>query len=70
MPHPNIVQFLGACDDDEYGVFIITEYVSGGDLRMWLKNREKEMPWLLRVRIALDISYAMRYKKKNPILIL
>jgi hypothetical protein len=35
--HPNIIQFIGICRCD-YGFFIITELIEGGDLRRLLKS--------------------------------
>eukprot|EP01088_Endostelium_zonatum_P017904 TRINITY_DN5533_c0_g1_i2.p1 TRINITY_DN5533_c0_g1~~TRINITY_DN5533_c0_g1_i2.p1 ORF type:complete len:269 (+),score=53.94 TRINITY_DN5533_c0_g1_i2:45-851(+) len=60
--HTNIVQLLGICiTADE--ILIITEFVSGGDLRTRLKNVQKfpKLSWNLRVRIARDMALAMNY---------
>jgi serine/threonine protein kinase len=42
-------------------VYIITEYISGGDLRKILKDETKEMSWILRAKIATDVAYAMTF---------
>jgi len=60
MRHPNVVQFMGLCRHGT-DIFIVTEYIPGGDLRHILKQEEKEMPWLLRARIAQDVAQAMTF---------
>lgn len=59
--HPNIVQFLAACRKPPV-YCIITEYMSQGNLRMYLNKRE---PYSLStetiLRLALDISRGMEY---------
>ena len=49
---------MGCCIH-ESGLFIITEYVNGGDLRKLLKNNELPLPWSIRLKIALDICYSL-----------
>jgi LIM domain kinase 1 len=60
MRHPNVVQFMGL-SRNVTDVYIITEYIAGGDLRKILKDETKEMTWLLRSRIATDVAYAMTF---------
>jgi len=60
LRHPNIVQLLGLCKDSS-GIYIVTEYINGGDLKQKLKNPKIVMPWKLRIRIAIDVAYAMNY---------
>ncbi|KAL3820784.1 hypothetical protein ACJIZ3_006689 [Penstemon smallii] len=59
--HPNIVQFIAACKKPPV-YCIITEYMSQGNLRMYLNKKE---PYSLSVetilRLALDISRGMEY---------
>eukprot|EP01103_Thecamoeba_quadrilineata_P013212 TRINITY_DN359_c0_g1_i1.p1 TRINITY_DN359_c0_g1~~TRINITY_DN359_c0_g1_i1.p1 ORF type:complete len:339 (+),score=76.52 TRINITY_DN359_c0_g1_i1:99-1115(+) len=58
MRHPNVVQFMGL-SRNHTDVFIVTEYIAGGDLRKILKDDTKELSWLLRSKIATDVAYAM-----------
>jgi len=58
MRHPNVVQFMGL-SRNLTNVFIVTEYIAGGDLRKILKDETKELAWLLRSKIATDVAYAM-----------
>jgi len=60
MRHPNVVQFMGLSRNGTE-VFIITEYISGGDLRKLLKDEAKDLSWLLRARLATDCAYAMTF---------
>jgi len=60
MRHPNVVQFMGL-SRNVTDVYIITEYIGGGDLRKILKDEAIPMPWLLRSRIATDVAYAMTF---------
>ncbi|KAL8136833.1 hypothetical protein V2J09_002834 [Rumex salicifolius] len=59
--HPNIVQFIAACQKPPV-YCIITEYMSQGTLRMYLNKKE---PYSLStetvLRLALDISRGMEY---------
>lgn len=59
LRHENVVCFVGACQKP--GVWcIVTEYVRGGSLRLWLAK--KRAPALrLAVRHAVDIARGMEY---------
>lgn len=67
MRHPNVVQFMGLCRHGT-DIFIVTEYIGGGDLRHILKDETKELPWLLRARIATDVAYAMTFLHSKGII--
>jgi len=59
--HPHFVQFIGLVEHDGY-IYLVTEYVPGGDLRKYLKRTEDvKMSWDLRVDIALDVARAMAF---------
>jgi LIM domain kinase 1 len=60
MRHPNVVQFMGL-SRNMTDVYIVTEYIPGGDLRKLLKDEAKELSWLLRAKIATDVAYAMTF---------
>jgi LIM domain kinase 1 len=60
LRHPNAVQFMGLSRNGT-DVYIVTEYIPGGDLRKLLKDEAKELSWLLRARIATDVAYAMTF---------
>jgi serine/threonine protein kinase len=60
LRHPNIVQFMG------YGmrgqsVYIVTEFIDGGDLHLLLKTLSIDLPWQLRIAMAADVARAMAF---------
>jgi len=68
LHHPNIVQLLGICihGDD---VYIVTEYVAGGNLRKRLKREDgTPMSWKLKVTIAKGLALAMTYLHSKKII--
>ncbi len=67
LHHPNVLQLLGLCKHDDT-LYIITEFVEGGDLRRHLKNKDLKLSWQLRVRIAADCADAMAYLHAKSIL--
>lgn len=58
MRHPNIVQYMGMSKTDE-DVYIITEYLNGGDLYDKLRNKETKLSWKRRVNLAIDTCRAV-----------
>lgn len=65
--HPHLVQFIGVSAHGPY-VYLVTEYVPGGDLRRYLKNPEVEIAWKLRVQIAADMARAMAFLHSKKIM--
>lgn len=60
LRHPNIVQFMGLSKHrNDY--YIVTEFISGGDLRHLLKDHSKELSWKMRVKMALDTAQALTF---------
>lgn len=64
--HPFIVGFCGVCLHKSTGLYIVTEFIEGGDVRSVLKKRE--MDWATRVQIALDLAKAMYYLHSKKII--
>jgi len=65
--HPNIVQFIGVTEKND-DIYIVTEYVAGGNLRQFLKDKKVDLPWELRIQIAIDIASGMAFlHSKNVI---
>ena len=58
MRHPNIVQYMGMSKTDE-DVYIITEYLNGGDLYDKLRDETIKIPWKLRVSLAIETCRAV-----------
>ncbi|EGG17929.1 LISK family protein kinase [Cavenderia fasciculata] len=64
--HPNVIQFIGIAAH-QGDLFLVTELVVGGDLQWYLKNRAVEIPWILRLNIAYDVTLAMSYLHSKSI---
>lgn len=58
--HENIVEFLGVCEHHS-GLYIVTEFVNGGDLRKILKNPAINISWEDRVLLATQICSAINH---------
>lgn len=64
--HPFIVQFSGICVHST-GLYIITEFVSGGDVRKLLKVNPS-LSWRKKVRISIDLAKAMLFLHSKKII--
>jgi len=64
--HPFIVQFSGICVHST-GLYIITEFVSGGDVRKLLKVNPS-LSWKKKVRISIDLAKAMLFLHSKKII--
>ncbi|KAI3800786.1 hypothetical protein L1987_28882 [Smallanthus sonchifolius] len=61
--HPNVVQFLGAVTQSS-PMMIVTEYLSKGDLRLFLKRKGALKP-ITALKFAMDIARGMNYLHEN-----
>ncbi|XP_044481427.1 integrin-linked protein kinase 1-like [Mangifera indica] len=64
LRHPNVVQFLGAVTNKK-PLMLITEYLRGGDLHRYLKEKGALNP-ATAVNFALDIAKGMAYLHSEP----
>ncbi|XP_022725223.1 serine/threonine-protein kinase STY8-like [Durio zibethinus] len=64
LRHPNIVQFLGAVTEKK-PLMLITEYLRGGDLHQYLKEKSALHP-STAINFALDIARGMAYLHNEP----
>lgn len=60
LHHPNIVRFIGAIQKEKC-VFLVTEFITKGDLRNLLSDEAMTLSWRLRVKMALDVARAVQY---------
>eukprot|EP01122_Echinamoeba_exundans_P015886 TRINITY_DN781_c0_g1_i1.p1 TRINITY_DN781_c0_g1~~TRINITY_DN781_c0_g1_i1.p1 ORF type:complete len:761 (+),score=137.63 TRINITY_DN781_c0_g1_i1:383-2665(+) len=58
LNHPNILQFLGACLDNDLS--LITEFCSLGDLRSYLMKRSPVDPFI-KMSFALQVAEGLHY---------
>lgn len=61
--HPNVVLYLGLsrAPEPDNRIFIISEYIENGNLRTYIFDKTKPMPWRLRLSFATDIARALAY---------
>ncbi|KAI0688497.1 kinase-like protein [Cytidiella melzeri] len=61
--HPNVVLYLGLsrAPDPDGRIFIISEYIEGGNLRNYIHDKTRPFPWRLRLSFATDIARALAY---------
>jgi len=61
--HPNVVSFIGVVerDSEDEGIQIVLEYLSKGDLGVYLLDNQEPISWFRRVKIALDVACGMAY---------
>jgi len=65
--HPNIVRLMGLCVETN-DIYIIMEFISGGNLRSKLKEKNLQMDWPLRIEVALQVARAMAYLHSKDII--
>lgn len=51
---------MGLCKHNT-GLFIVTEFITRGDLRHLLKEEQTPLPWKLRLKMAVDAAQALTY---------
>ncbi|KAF7966756.1 hypothetical protein HWV62_37213, partial [Athelia sp. TMB] len=61
--HPNVVLYLGLsrAPDPDGRIFIISEFIDNGNLRVYIHDKQKPFPWRLRLSFAIDIARALAY---------
>eukprot|EP01103_Thecamoeba_quadrilineata_P019864 TRINITY_DN8252_c0_g1_i1.p1 TRINITY_DN8252_c0_g1~~TRINITY_DN8252_c0_g1_i1.p1 ORF type:complete len:519 (+),score=105.47 TRINITY_DN8252_c0_g1_i1:39-1595(+) len=57
--HPNLVGFIGVADVSDF-VYLVTEFVSGGNLRTRLKSNE-DISWRTRIKASSDAAKGLAY---------
>ncbi|KAH9916190.1 kinase-like domain-containing protein [Fomitopsis serialis] len=59
--HPNVVLYLGLSQAPDGRIFIISEFIDNGNLRLYIHDKTKPFPWRLRISFATDIARALAY---------
>lgn len=61
--HPNICLFIGLsrAPDPDNRIFIISEYIENGNVRLYIHDKSKPFPWRLRISFATDVTRALAY---------
>ncbi|THH07197.1 hypothetical protein EW145_g3552 [Phellinidium pouzarii] len=61
--HPNVVLYLGLsrAPEPDGRIFIISEFIENGNLRLHIHDKTKPFPWKLRISFATDITRALAY---------
>jgi len=67
VSHPHLLRYLGAAQNDK-SVYILTEFMGGGDLRSILANTAVELSWRLRLTIARDAVEGIAYLHANDLI--
>lgn len=58
--HKNVVKILGFCHSDE-SILLIYEYLHGGSLGDLISHQNFQLPWGVRLRIAIGVAQGLAY---------
>lgn len=67
VSHPHLIKYYGSCQHEK-SVYIVTEYMNGGNLSSILKRTEVPISWKLRISIARDIMGAIAWLHSNDLI--
>ncbi|THH31374.1 hypothetical protein EUX98_g2809 [Antrodiella citrinella] len=61
--HPNVVLYLGLsrAPEPDGRIYIISEFIEGGNLRTYIYDKTNPFPWRIRISFATDIARALAY---------
>ncbi|KAF5314336.1 hypothetical protein D9619_011909 [Psilocybe cf. subviscida] len=61
--HPNICLFIGLsrAPPPDNRIFIVSEYIENGNVRIYIHDKERPFPWKLRLSFATDVARALAY---------
>ncbi|KAL0383587.1 UNVERIFIED_CONTAM: putative inactive leucine-rich repeat receptor-like protein kinase [Sesamum calycinum] len=62
--HKNIVKILGFCHSDD-SIFLIYEYLPKGSLGDLISKPDFNLPWSMRLKIAIGIAQGLAYLHKD-----
>jgi len=67
VSHPHLIKYYGSCQHDK-SVYIVTEYMNGGNLSSLLKRIDVPISWKLRATIARDIMAALSWLHSHDLI--
>ncbi|KAF8525571.1 TKL/LISK/LISK-DD1 protein kinase [Hysterangium stoloniferum] len=59
--HPNVVLYLGLSRAPDGRVFIVSEFIENGNIRLYIHDKTKPFGWRLRLSFATDVCRALAY---------
>ncbi|PPR02831.1 hypothetical protein CVT24_002228 [Panaeolus cyanescens] len=61
--HPNICLFIGLsrAPPPDNRIFIVSEFIENGNVRLYIHDKSKPFPWKLRISFATDVARALAY---------
>ncbi|KAJ7817859.1 kinase-like domain-containing protein [Mycena olivaceomarginata] len=61
--HPNCCLYIGLsrAPEPDNRIFIVSEFIENGNLRVYIHDKSKPFPWRLRLSFATDIARALAY---------
>ncbi|KAJ7656676.1 kinase-like domain-containing protein [Mycena rosella] len=61
--HPNCCLYIGLsrAPEPDNRIYIISEFIENGNLRVYIHDKSKPFPWRLRLSFATDIARALAY---------
>ncbi|KNC75511.1 TKL/LISK protein kinase, partial [Sphaeroforma arctica JP610] len=68
LRNPNVLEFYGVFILKDHSMLLITEYISGGTLHRYLKDKSKPLTWDLRLGFLHDIAKGCSYLHLNDVI--
>jgi len=68
LHHKNVVKFIGVSTRSDNDLLLLTEVMERGSLQTLLMKKGKNMPWRLRLKLALDAAKGMVYLHQRKLI--
>ncbi|KAF8407664.1 hypothetical protein HHK36_006799 [Tetracentron sinense] len=56
-----LVPLLGYCDEEKERLFLVYQFMKQGDLSTLLARKDRSVPWIVRLKIAVEVSEALLF---------